>query len=118
MSSNVGSAAVYEAGDQRNKSEEEKKQEEPERFDEGKDNSHKATDAKDERSIANRLENETAKDDDPSASGKATKVDKLAQEDPTAPARLHGNEPSRGAKIDADILKEEQELIAKMDAKK
>lgn len=51
-------------------------------------------------------------------SGKATAEDKLAQEDPTALAKLHGNEPSKGAKIDAEILDEEQALIAKMDAKK
>lgn len=30
------------------------------------------------------------------------------KEDPTAPARMHGNEPSRGAKIDAQIQAEEQ----------
>lgn len=33
------------------------------------------------------------------------------KEDPTAPARSHGNEPSRGAKIDAQILQEEQEEL-------
>lgn len=32
--------------------------------------------------------------------------------DPLAPARSHGNEPSRGAKIDAEIQKEEEELLA------
>ena len=44
MTSNVGSASLHEAGDQRNKSDEEKKQEEPERFEQGKDNAHNATD--------------------------------------------------------------------------
>lgn len=33
------------------------------------------------------------------------------KEDPTAPARMHGNEPSRGAKIDARIMQEEQEEL-------
>lgn len=33
-------------------------------------------------------------------------------------ARAHGNEPSKGAKIDAQIADEEAEIIAKMDAKK
>ncbi len=31
---------------------------------------------------------------------------------------MHGNEPSKGAKIDKEIVDEEAELIAKMDAKK
>lgn len=30
------------------------------------------------------------------------------KKDPTAPARMHGNEPSRGAKIDAQIQAEEE----------
>lgn len=30
------------------------------------------------------------------------------KKDPTAPARMHGNEPSKGAKIDAQILAEEE----------
>ena len=42
----------------------------------------------------------------------------MAEEDPTAPARLHGNEPSKGAKIDKEIADEEAEIIAKKDAKK
>lgn len=43
MSSNVGSAAVYEAGDQRNPAESEK--EKPTPYEEGKENSHKDNDA-------------------------------------------------------------------------
>ena len=31
---------------------------------------------------------------------------------------MHGNEPSKGAKIDKAIADEEADLIAKMDAKK
>jgi hypothetical protein len=31
---------------------------------------------------------------------------------------MHGNEPSRGAKIDKAIADEEAEIIAKMDEKK
>lgn len=33
-------------------------------------------------------------------------------------AKLHGNEPSKGAKIDADIQAEEEEMLRKKDAKK
>lgn len=61
--------------------------------------------ADDQRSIANRIEaaqaEEAAKDQDP------PEVAAL-KEDPTAPARMHGNEPSRGAKIDAQIQAEEE----------
>ena len=40
------------------------------------------------------------------------------EKDPTAPARLHGNEPSKGAKIDAELQAEEEEMLRKKDAKK
>lgn len=70
----------------------------------------------DERSIANRLAAaDTQNDDD---SGKATAEDKLVQEDPTALAKSHGNEPSKGAKIDAQIQAEEEAELAKKDAAK
>ncbi|KAM3530205.1 hypothetical protein MY4038_005049 [Beauveria bassiana] len=78
-------------------------------FEEGKENSHSQIDPKDQRSIANRLAAETVRilriqatedKEDP----EVTRM----KEDPTAPAREHGNEPSRGAKIDAQIQKEEQ----------
>lgn len=115
-SSNVGNAQVYEAGDQRNPPDSEKAENQAQRHEEGQENSHKANDPKDERSIANRLEAAGPQNDD--ESGKATAEDKLAQEDPTAPARLHGNEPSKGAKIDAEIQAEEEAELAKKDAKK
>lgn len=41
--SNVGQASVYEAGDQRNSKDSEIKG--PDRFEEGKENSHKGTDS-------------------------------------------------------------------------
>ncbi|KAJ4151028.1 hypothetical protein LMH87_011748 [Akanthomyces muscarius] len=72
-------------------------------FEEGKENSHNQTDPKDQRSIANRLAAETQADED-----KEDPAITRMKEDPTAPAREHGNEPSRGAKIDAKILEEEQ----------
>jgi hypothetical protein len=37
---------------------------------------------------------------------------------PTDIAKSHGNEPSRGAKIDEQIEDEEAEIIRKMDEKK
>jgi len=36
-----------------------------------------------------------------------------SQVDPTAPARMHGNKPSRGAEIDAEIQAEEEATLRK-----
>ncbi|KAI2629537.1 hypothetical protein GGR54DRAFT_267127 [Hypoxylon sp. NC1633] len=37
--------------------------------------------------------------------------------DPTYRAIMHGNEPSRGAKVDAEIQREEEEMLKKKDEK-
>ena len=62
--SNVGSSAIYEAGDQRNR-----KNDDPalqaDRFHEGQPHSHKAQDPKDERSIANKLAREQKRQNEP-----------------------------------------------------
>jgi len=63
---------------------------------------------RDQRSIANRLgaagshhfDNESNKPQN-------------TLEDPMEPARSHGNEPSRGAKIDAELKAEEEDLLKK-----
>ncbi|KAI1779323.1 hypothetical protein F4818DRAFT_438104 [Hypoxylon cercidicola] len=104
--SNVGQSSVYEAGDQRNPKDSEV--ESRPRYEEGVENSHLPNDSKDERSIANRLANEERKlgrkeQDDPETSA--------LKKDPTLPAKLHGNEPSKGAKVDADLQAEEQEYL-------
>ncbi|MCJ1399733.1 hypothetical protein MMC11_002935 [Xylographa trunciseda] len=103
--SSVGQSSVYEAGDQRNVKNSEI--ETAERYNEGKENSHKATDSKDERSIANRLANEEKKSDGDDDS----KETQMLKKDPTLPARSHGNEPSKGAKIDAELQAEEEEYL-------
>ncbi|KAI2637668.1 hypothetical protein GGS26DRAFT_422273 [Hypomontagnella submonticulosa] len=104
--SSVGQSSVYESGDQRNM----KDSEVPgrPRYEEGVENSHIPNDSKDERSIANRLANEERKqkhkdEDDPET--------KALKKDATLPAKLHGNEPSKGAKIDADLQAEEEEYL-------
>ncbi|KAI1104534.1 hypothetical protein F4804DRAFT_306798 [Jackrogersella minutella] len=104
--SNVGQSSVYEAGDQRNT----KDSEVPgrPRYEEGVKNSHLPNDSKDERSIANRLANEERKSnlkeqDDPETAA--------SKKDPALPAKLHNNEPSKGAKIDAEIQAEEEEYL-------
>ncbi|KAF1821880.1 uncharacterized protein K489DRAFT_381885 [Dissoconium aciculare CBS 342.82] len=111
--SNVGNAQVYEAGDQRTVADAEiERQKKEQRFEEGKENSHKAGDPKDERSIANRLEKEANKKDEDNDSNE-TKLHKL---DATAPARAHGNEPSKGAKIDQELREEEEAILKKKGA--
>ncbi|KAF3939791.1 hypothetical protein ABW19_dt0200628 [Dactylella cylindrospora] len=81
-----------------------------ERFHEGQPNSHDPLDSKDERSIGNRLAEASmrnAKEDD------TTNESSKTIKDPLAPAKAHGNEPSRGAKIDAELQREDEEYIAK-----
>ncbi|KNZ44931.1 hypothetical protein VP01_867g5 [Puccinia sorghi] len=75
----------------------------------GQLNSHLGGDAKDQRSIANRIESELRKKDnddfnpDPNIPNKGQK--------PTELARDHGHEPSRGAKIDEQIREEEEAQV-------
>lgn len=126
--SNVGNSGVYEAGDQRNYKDSEIKQaQEEKRFHEGKPHSHLAQDssktlspmlfsspsanpyAEDERSIANKLEREKKREDEPD--NNLSEEDRASQLDPTLPAKLHGNEPSKGAKIDAELQAEEEEEL-------
>merc|ERR1712151_1153304 len=83
--SNVGSSGVYEAGDQVNYKNSEIQDQD--RYNEGKTNSHLGGDSKDEQSISNKL----------AAEAKQSKIDA------TRPARQHGNEPSKGAKIDEQL---------------
>lgn len=59
---------------------------------------------RDQRSIANRL---AAAEKNELDGGKESNI----HSDPLAPARAHGNEPSRGAKIDAELQAEEEEEL-------
>ena len=69
-----------------------------------------AVSQEDERSIANRLAAQSKKDKQPEPESDEAKLAKL---DPTGPAKMHGNEPSKGAKIDKEIEDEEAEILAK-----
>lgn len=88
-------------------------------------------DAEDERSIANRLEAESNKKDGDDDSEET----KLSKQDATLPvstarrndrpiipltfmtqARSHGNEPSKGAKIDQELREEEEAILKKKGA--
>lgn len=73
----------------------------------------------DERSIANRLAAAKDQNDPSEGSGKKKTAEQIAGEhDPTLPARMHGNEPSRGAKIDKAIEDEEAEILRRKEESK
>merc|ERR1711907_606134 len=106
--SNVGSSGVYEAGDQVNYKNSEIQDQD--RYNEGKANSHLSGDSKDEQSISNKLAAEAKKESQPEPESEEVKQSKI---DATRPARQHGNEPSKGAKIDEQLREEEQEAMKK-----
>ncbi|KAI0310534.1 hypothetical protein OF83DRAFT_853230 [Amylostereum chailletii] len=108
MMSKVGNPQVYNDGDQRPSHADVDAARQQPAYEAGQRHSHQDTDAKDERTIANRLAAAEKKDHEPEPSNTVT--------DPLAPARSHGNEPSRGAKIDAEIQREEEELLGKKNA--
>lgn len=59
----------------------------------------------DERSIANKLEREEKRENEDE---KLSEEDRARKIDATLPAKLHGNEPSKGAKLDQELREEEQ----------
>jgi len=62
----------------------------------------------DERSIANKLAREAKREDESEEQSEETV---LGKKDATLPARAHGNEPSKGAKIDQQLREEEEEEL-------
>ncbi|KAK0737542.1 hypothetical protein B0T21DRAFT_365469 [Apiosordaria backusii] len=108
--SNVGNSQVYEAGDQRNAKSSELGSES--RFHEGVANSHHNNDPKDNRSLVNRAAAERQSSDPPESLETS-----LHKKDPTLPAKMHGNEPSRGAKIDAELQAEDEAMLNKKNQK-
>ncbi|KAL2150306.1 hypothetical protein VTH82DRAFT_7982 [Thermothelomyces myriococcoides] len=106
MQSNVGNRQVYEAGDQRNVKASETGS--GTRYNEGTANSHLQNDPKDQRSLSNRAAAEEL-----SEQQEESHETSLHKKDPTLPAKMHGNEPSKGAKIDAELQAEEEELMKK-----
>ena len=112
--SNVGQPSVYESGDQVTRSNAEIEQMKKEnRFHEGKENSHKANDSKDERSIANKLEREEKRENE---SEETSLENQQSKKDATLPARAHGNEPSKGAKVDQELREEDEAMLKKKGA--
>ncbi|GAA6050682.1 hypothetical protein JCM3770_000890 [Rhodotorula araucariae] len=81
----------------------------PDRFEGGKEGAHSILDSKDQRSLANNV-------------SAASKADKEGVDESNSgysgvgQAESHGNKPSRGAQIDAQLQKEDEELLAKKNA--
>jgi hypothetical protein len=59
----------------------------------------------DERSIKNKLEREEKRENEDE---EVSVQEQRRQQDATLPARAHGNEPSKGAKIDQELREEEE----------
>ncbi|THG99898.1 hypothetical protein EW026_g2531 [Hermanssonia centrifuga] len=99
MNTNTGTAQTYEAGDQRTH-----KSTAQGRFEAGPANAHDLHDPKDQRSLSNRAALEVKQDieEDASESGRAG---------PTGPAKSHGNKPSRGAEIDAELQRDDEQRL-------
>ncbi|THH05528.1 hypothetical protein EW145_g4729 [Phellinidium pouzarii] len=105
MMSNVGNPQVYNDDDQRTY----KRGEDPSippRYEAGQENSHDLLDSKDQRSLSNRLDAAVKAEND-----EGERVQHARSTDPRAPAEWHGNEPSRGAQIDAELKEDDEETL-------
>ncbi|KAJ5356101.1 hypothetical protein N7517_010710 [Penicillium concentricum] len=107
--SSVGNRGVYEAGDQRNVPVSELQ--ERARYAEGMPHSHKNLDSKDGRSIANKLASQENKPDSSKHNNEYNAEAELSKQDPTKPAKSHGNAPSKGAKIDAELQADDEQRL-------
>ncbi|KAG2037585.1 hypothetical protein BDR03DRAFT_956971 [Suillus americanus] len=105
MMSNVGNPQVYEANEQRTSKQTD--QNSRKKYDEGQEHARQDIDSKDERSIGNRL----AAAIKHSRSEESTNPFADPNVNPLGPATSHGNEPSKGAKVDAELKAEEEELL-------
>ncbi|PYH89779.1 hypothetical protein BO71DRAFT_335935 [Aspergillus ellipticus CBS 707.79] len=115
--SSVGSRAIYEAGDQRNPPQSAVPGRSP--YAEGQTHSHQELDSKDQRSIANKLASQERKpESDHHHNFVKNPEAEMSKQDPTKPAKMHGNEPSKGAKIDADLQAEDEQRLREKGIKK
>ena len=61
---------------------------------------------RDQRSLGNRAALETRDQE-----REEQEEQSMSRRDPTAPAKAHGNKPSRGAEIDAELQAEDEEML-------
>ncbi|KAJ6019287.1 hypothetical protein N7499_009549 [Penicillium canescens] len=108
--SSVGNRTVYEAGDQRNEPVSELQ--ERARYAEGQTHSHQNLDSKDGRSIANKLASQEHKKDPSHHHNDVQNQEaELSKQDPTKPAKVHGNAPSKGAQVDAELQADDEQRL-------
>lgn len=107
MMSKVGNPQVYEDGDQRNSPPIDHNP--PKKINEAWERAHFDIEDMDERSIGSTLE--TAWKQRPYDESKIRSLDPKV--DPLGPATVHGNKPSRGAIIDAELKAEDEEILRK-----
>ncbi|KIP12473.1 hypothetical protein PHLGIDRAFT_259454 [Phlebiopsis gigantea 11061_1 CR5-6] len=98
MNSKTGNQQIYEANEQR-----ETKEQHQERYEAGPANAHRLNDPKDQRSLSNRAALEVREQQKEEEAEQNAIVG-----DPTAPAKSHGNKPSKGADIDAELQRDDE----------
>ncbi|KAI0713169.1 hypothetical protein C8T65DRAFT_574159 [Cerioporus squamosus] len=113
MQSNVGNPQVYNDGDQRI-SEADRRAEidrQKANLSEGQTGAHKINDPKDDRNLQIRAKQERVQE-------RQAQVEERQQTvtNPLEPAQRHGNEPSRGAQVDAELQAEDEEILRKKGA--
>ncbi|RPD64706.1 hypothetical protein L226DRAFT_607854 [Lentinus tigrinus ALCF2SS1-7] len=110
MQSNVGNPQIYNDGDQRyseadRRAEIERRKSE---LSEGQKNAHDIHDPKDNRNLEIRAKQEAVQERQAEREERQQTVT-----NPLEPAQRHGNEPSRGAQIDAELQAEDEEMLRK-----
>ncbi|TFK88889.1 hypothetical protein K466DRAFT_467717, partial [Polyporus arcularius HHB13444] len=110
MQSNVGNAQIHNDGDQRISEADRRAEVERQKADmaEGQKGAHKINDPKDNRNLNNRARQEAAQERLAEVADRQKTVT-----DPLEPAKRHGNEPSRGAQVDAELQAEDEEILRK-----
>ncbi|KAI0937407.1 hypothetical protein AcV5_005323 [Taiwanofungus camphoratus] len=101
MQSKVGNPQVYNDGDQRPRGDEATAP-----FEAGQKNAHNLFDLDDNRTLTNRLEQEKKMERESVERDNANAVT-----DPLEPAQKHGHQPSRGAQVDAELQREDEEAM-------
>ncbi|KZT02034.1 uncharacterized protein LAESUDRAFT_738898 [Laetiporus sulphureus 93-53] len=101
MLSKVGNPQVYNDGDQRPHG-----REAPAPFEAGQRNAHDIHDPKDSLTLQNRMKREEKEE-------RERDQESQTITDPLEPATRQGHEPSRGAQIDAELQREDEEMLAK-----
>lgn len=80
------------------------------RYEKGQKHSHIDIDSKDQRSIANKL----AAEEQGKHQKKEDNMEEMrSKSDPRKPAEMHGNQPSKGAIIDAQLKAEDEAQLKK-----